>query len=337
MVGKKPKQEVQIEATTPAETPVPDKIPQKIPEPKKPVDLFDAPTIVEETKPVDNFFVAETKPEVIPTKVEEKPKFEPPKTNDNPMSVWNVGNSFNLDEEEVNGKEIYTIYGLKGQGKTSLAFSFPGTIACLSFDHKSAMIKSTMYNNDSRIKVFNAIKFQNDSTPGQTLESAEITFKYVTYLLKELAKIQPDWIVVDGIEVLQQIAEMVMRSRNNLMPYQGIANPNIWKERRLYIRQVHRMAVEACKKGVIYTTYTDKDELIENGTLLTKKNVPKWVDAIMMETDDVIHIEASSDKSGGRKFTATVESSKTGLPTGKVFDVTDAGISVIWKEKKVKQ
>jgi hypothetical protein len=319
--------------------PIPEKVPEKVPEPKKPLDLFN-----ESVKPTEKIPAEEStdlfsaiKPEIVHTTKSEITSVQTPNIESEQMSNWNIGNNFNLDEEEVSGKQITTIYGLKGNGKTSLAFSFPGTIACLSFDHKSAMIKANMFDNDKRIKVYNAIKYQNESSPAQTLESSEITFKYVSYLLSELNKAKPDWIVIDGIEVLQQICEMVMRSRNNIMPYQGIANPNIWKERRLYIRQVHRQAVEACKMGVIYTTYTDKDELIENGTLLTKKTIPKWVDAIMTETDDVIHIEASSDKNGGRKFVATVESSKTGLPTGKSFDVTDSGISVIWAEKKVKK
>jgi phosphoenolpyruvate synthase/pyruvate phosphate dikinase len=37
------------------------------------------------------------------------------------------------EEQSVPAKEVYLIFGDKGEGKTTVAFSFPGEILCLSF------------------------------------------------------------------------------------------------------------------------------------------------------------------------------------------------------------
>ena len=217
--------------------------------------------------------------------------------------------------EEPTPKEVYLIYGHKGHGKTYLAMTFPGTIVILSFDRKSALVKAQHFRGQKRIKVFDVVKYLDYSTPERWLETAEKTFRYLNALLDYIAeKIQPDWIVIDGAEIFQQICEMTMRYRNNLMPFQGVKNLNLWKERRLYIRQIHNKALSIAKKGLIYTTYVDKDEIVIDGELVAKKDVPRWIDAIMYETDTVIRVRSiaadGAEGLGGRKFIAIVESSK---------------------------
>ena len=141
----------------------------------------------------------------------------------------------------------------------------------------------------------------------------------------------PDWIVIDGSDVLQQICEMTMRYRNNLMPYQGISNRNLWKERKTNIRQIHESAIGTAKKGVIYTAYTKEKEIVVEGETISRIDIPQWIEAIMLETDTVIKVTSEQDKIG-RKFIATVESSKTGLQTGKQLDITDKGIKELVKK-----
>lgn len=99
----------------------------------------------------------------------------------------------------------------------------------------------------------------------------------------------------------------------------------------MYIRQIHHKALKTAKKGLIYTCYTDKDEIVKDGEFVTKKDVPRWVDCIMYETDCVVKVEANRDKTGQR-FHATVESSKARLPTGVRKDVTDVGIKAFFEE-----
>lgn len=243
-----------------------------------------------------------------------------------------IPDEFTIEEETGPAKTVFTIYGLKGAGKTSTAFSLGGSIACLSFDHKSASIKDQLKNPG--IHVYDAVKYLNDSSAEYMLQSAETNFRYINFLLHELEKNpekygydgKPDYIVIDGLEILQQICEMVMRYRNNIGPFQGFPNLNLWKQRRLFMREVHRKALHACQKGVVYTTYTDKDELIQDGTMVTKRDVPKWTDAILYETDVVVKVESGNEKNG-LQFYAMIESSK--IPTyktGERKNITSKGL-----------
>lgn len=275
----------------------------------------------------------EKKPEEKPI---EKPPEEKPAKVPSPLAKKEPaveGAELELAEAKGTAKSTLMDYGLKGSGKTYLAFSFPGKIACLSFDKKSLPIKQYSFNNDERIRVFDAIALMDYSSPEAWTESADKSFKRLNILIDKIAEWEPDWIVIDGSEILQQICEMTMRYRNNLMAFQGIANRNIWKERRMYIRQIHNKCFEAAKKGVIYTTYTSKDEIIKEGEFVTKDDVPKWVDCILWETDVVIKIRSVQEKSG-RKFYATIESSKhPPFITGKEVDITNKGVGALIEER----
>ncbi|MFQ6084589.1 MAG: hypothetical protein ACE5WD_14715 [Candidatus Aminicenantia bacterium] len=209
-------------------------------------------------------------------------------------------------------------------GKTTLALTFPGTIAALSFDKKTMMPKMNYFNGDKRIKVFNAVKYYSRETDEKN-KSAEETYHYVLKILEELKEKQPDWVLIDGIEIFQKIAEGVMRHHHNLTPYQGVSNRNIWKERRDVIAKVHDEAIKASKRGVIYTTYTTHEEIVEEGTVVTKLEIPRYIDKVMWETDFVLNIKNNYDpKSKKTAFILRVVSSKDDkkMKTGTVVDVT---------------
>ena len=228
-------------------------------------------------------------------------------------------------------KTVYAIYAKKGEGKTTLALSFPGKIACLSFDRKTVQVWEEMYKRAPRIVVFDAIRYLNKTTAVEWLKTANETLKYCNVLLEgDIRKFEPDWILIDGTEIFTQLCEMVMRFRNGLQPFQGIANRNLWKERRMLIDQLHNKCIEIAKQGVIYTTYTQKDEIIKDGQFIVKKDVPKWLDVIMYYTDVLIRTRSGPGKQGGWVFTATVENSKTKkMRTGKRVNITNGGYKTI--------
>ena len=233
-----------------------------------------------------------------------------------------TANNYKFEEDIADYKEIYTIYGDKGSGKTTFAMSFPGTIAVLSFDHKSSLIKRNMYKNDQRIKVYDAAKYYDEDV-SNCLISAKLTYENCCHLLKDIKdKINPDYVLIDGFEIFSKIAENVMRFNNKISPFGGIVNQNVWKERRLYIRELHKLSREAAKKGVIYTTYTDKEEIIEDGSVKTRKNIPRWVDVVLWETDCLIHTFNDS-KDGKAKFCIEVMNNKLNneFKTGEIKEV----------------
>ena len=269
-----------------------------------------------------------------PKPVEPKPvgpKPIEPKPEPKPIPVAKVVEEFDLSPAQPGGKHIIMIFGLKGGGKTSLAFSFPETHGCISFDNKSLPIAEQTGKNE-KIFVFDGSRYMDKTSAEAWLESADKTWRYLNKLLDSIPKDKiPDWMVVDGGEIFHQVAEMVMRYRNNLMPFQGISNKNIWKERRMYIDQLLRKCLSKSKKGVIWTSYIDKDEVVQDGDFITKVDVPRWIDAVMTETDVVIKVERATDKTG-QKFFATIESSKWKvLPESAKTDVTGDGIKKLAK------
>ncbi|MBU2613811.1 AAA family ATPase [Patescibacteria group bacterium] len=264
--------------------------------------------------------------------VEEKPTVEEPKVKPIPQEVKVIpkAKSKGIQEATGLGKDVYTIFGEKGRGKTRLAFSFPGKIACLSFDKKSINIKVNEFDDNPRIKVYDVLGVVDYSTPVEWLESSDTAFRELQTLIDSTIKnFEPDWIVIDGSEIFQQMCEMVMRFRNNLGAFQGIANKNIWKERKLYMKQIHKKCLDVVKYGLIYTTYVDIKEIIKDGEIVSKTEHPKWADIVLFETDITLRVDSEQDKSG-RKFKATVWDSKTkNIKTGMEKDITGKGIEVL--------
>jgi len=245
--------------------------------------------------------------------------------------------SYEDAEEEDIGKLVFSIYGLKGAGKTSVAYGIPEEgekVVVFSYDHKSKMPLAFPFLKDKiKAKVLNAVKPLDKSSKELYLLTSEVTYEYNLFLLKKVEEIEePDWIVFDGTEVLSNILEMVMRKRNNLLPYQGIGNPNIWKERKQYIDDIHSKAMAIAKRGVIYTMYTEKDEIIKDGEVIRRKDVPKWIGSIMLETDVVIKTESEFEQ-GKKKYYAVIESSKIPTFPEGIYDVTGRRlIDVLRKE-----
>jgi len=228
-------------------------------------------------------------------------------------------------------RQTFMIYGEKGDGKTVLAFSYPGKIACLSFDRKSMPIKINFYKDSDRITVYDGIRYLNKTSPEAWLESAVLSFKYVNGLLEKIRKEEPDWIVIDGLEILvRDICEMTMRCRNNIQPFAGV-ELNLWKERNMYVDQIHETCLAIAKKGVIYTAYVDtKAVKIEKGKVVESTRQPKWAANVKYQVGNVIRVYAEDDPDIGRRFWAIVESSKSkGLRTGVRVDVTNGGIKKV--------
>jgi len=240
---------------------------------------------------------------------------------------------FSFDDEDddgLNGITVFSVYGLKNDGKTVICYGIPENgerVLVISFDHMSGAATKLPFitNAGLEFKIKDGLKFMDRSTLETLQETSDISYGYLLFLLAEAKKqFNPDWIIFDGTEVLNTILEQVMRLRNKLMPYQGISNLNVWKERKQYIDDIHAKAVKCANKGVIYTMYTDQHEVVDKeGQVLRKKDIPKWIGSVMRETHIVIKGDAVFEK-GSRHYYAIVEGSKKPdmFPDGK-YDVTN--------------
>lgn len=297
---------------------------------------------IKEEKPEKKEEVKEPVKEEKPVKKEEKKSVVTKAKQEKKEKPSNVVNDLPdigeiVEEDEDSGNEVYLIFGEKGSGKTVTAMSFEGELVVLSFDKKSTRVKSNWYDNDKRIHVFNVVKYLDYEDQKTITESSAKTYAYILKVLEHARdNIKPDWVIIDGAELFSQVCEMTMRYRHGLLAFQGVSNLNLWKERGMLIRKVHNMALDIAKRGIIYTTYTDYDEIVYEGELITKKQVPKWIDVLIFETDYVLKTESHDN---GKKFIVKVVTSKNDkvLKTGSVYDVTDGRFWDVVREKEVKE
>jgi hypothetical protein len=319
----------------PVETPKPEPEPAKV-EPPEPVKLtFSKPESDEEI---------EKKPSPLPKAPSATPIFFKKKADDEELD---------LSATRALIKMVVMIYGYKGEGKTSLGQTFGESQIALSFDQKTEQVRQHSKYKDN-ILVFDGTRYLDKSSPDVWLESSERSWRYINKLLDRIPDVDvakdasplviktdgayreyvsgnPDWVMIDAGEVFETVAEMVMRSRNSIQAFEGFANKNLWKERRMYIDQLLRKCLRKAAKGVIWTSYVQKDEIVENGEFMVKKDVPKWIDAVLRETDVVIRVERATGKVG-QSFFATVESSKWDkIPESRKVDITGKGVEVLAK------
>ena len=251
---------------------------------------------------------------------------------------------FDLSPDLSRGKLIITTHGEKGAGKTTGIFlittgrigGFPsGKTNVISFDNKTKITKEQYFPTDD-ITVWNG-KLHYREDPDICTKSGMISYKYIQKLLLSWKADQPDWIVFDGFTIMSVILEMAMRFKHGLQPSQGIANLNVWKDRARFIQDLHNLACKVAKYGVAYTTYSEKNEIVEAGTTISKTDVPKYIDVIMQETDVVLHSTKARGKDGDL-FYLRVESTKfkqyvdmngnpipiatTTLGQGRTFDIS---------------
>ena len=242
---------------------------------------------------------------------------------------------FDFSPDTSRGKLVITSHGGKGDGKTYGIYcittgrlgGFPaGKTNVISFDNKSKITKEQWFNNDD-ITVWNGKEHYRED-PTLCTKSGMISYKYIQKLIQSWKTNPPDWIVFDGFTIMAVILEMAMRFQHGLMPSQGIANLNVWKDRARFIQDLHNLAVKTAKYGIAYTTYSEKDEIVEAGTVISKADVPKYIDVVMQETDVVLKASKAKGKDGDL-FYIKVETTKfrqyadmDGKPMPYVKDVT---------------
>jgi len=268
------------------------------------------------------------------TSVPDKPSPKPePKEEAPPVSSFFDDEEFDTSPDESVGKVVFVVYGKKGHGKTYFSLKMPGKISALSFDRKTQRI-ARLPEFRSRVVVYDAIKYYDRSNSDKQLETASKSWKYIQKCLERIEVVdKPDWTLIDGGEIAEKMFEMVMRNENNLRPYQGISNFNLWKRRNEIISQLLTKAVEISKYGVIWTSYVTTDGIKADGDWVVLDEVPKWIEKVLYETDVVARVFRKTTKNGQR-YSAVVESSK--IPEVKdtpVLDVTNDGIMKVLPEK----
>lgn len=235
---------------------------------------------------------------------------------------------------------IYTFYGEKGSGKTWNAYALiqeGETAFVLSFDEQSEIVRRESFP-DKNITVYDVMikprwDLQRTSFGLEPMESVD-NCRYNAQKLLELLynmKEQYDYIIIDGLTVMERLGESLMRSKHSISFIDNFSNLNWWKERNAFMNAILSEAKKHSKKGVIYTVYaTTKRIKDKNGVELTSYDVPNYQEDAMMMTTAVMKVESYTDvevenkrRKETRKFRLIVESSKVNsIPTGAIFDTT---------------
>jgi len=252
---------------------------------------------------------------------------------------------FDFTPDNSQGKVVITIHGPKNAGKSTIAFLIAtgrlggfrsGRTLAVSFDDKTKTTYDQFFKGEA-IDVHDGTKYYSEDPLAKT-KSGYMSYLYLQKLFEHEAqtKNKYDWIFFDGLTVLSEMLEMSMRYINGLKPTQGFANRNIWKDRGSMLRTLHNLAAKMANIGVIYSTYSEKDEIIKDGETVTKEDIPKYIDVVMIKTDVVLKATKGKGKTGNMFF-ATVEGTKfkqyydhgvllpitdRTLKEGVVFDVT---------------
>ena len=221
-----------------------------------------------------------------------------------------------------NYKLTYTIFGEKGSGKTTLAFSaFKGQKFCFSLDRKAERIKEYFFNNSSDITIANTISNYIRTTEEMT-QSARVTYQKILEEIKN-SREKYDWIIIDGLEKLGEICEMTMRNEYKLSPFQGIPQTSYWKLRKVLLSSLHQNALDAANKGVIYTTFSKVEDIyIEDGQVIERREMPKYFDMIEEETDVLLKTFMKMSKDDTRFFLRVSTSKLPRYKTGSIIDFT---------------
>lgn len=247
-----------------------------------------------------------------------------------------------FNEDNTPQRIVITIMGDKGVGKTFSALGFVRstsnkTCLAISYDNKTKRVRDEMYDKDLRIHVLNGNKYLNDAQQDQITESSAVCLNYVQQALRWAeVELRPDWVMHDCCDGLEYLCEMKMRYNHGLDMAQGFKTLTWWKERKANIRAVHRASLTAARVGVIYTVYTELENIVDQYGVTAeregKEKVPRWIDVVMTETDIAIEI-VQRYNSTLRRMThqAIIRSNKLSktfpeIKTGTIIDVSNGGL-----------
>ncbi len=244
----------------------------------------------------------------------------------------------NIQETQSKEKRIIVLYGQKGVGKTYNCYSLiplKSKVLVISFDGMSQIIAERQEFKDIQFKVVNVEQkprfiLQDTGTSIQAIESVENSF----YNLQQIFRLflnsknnEYDFVIIDGFNIAQKIAEAYMRYNHKLRFTDNFANLNLWKERNAVLNAILKEALRISKKGLIYTLYTKSEIEIIDGVIIKQSVKPNYVEDVMTMSDIVIKIETKlqhTKNSNNISYYMIVETAKKeNVKIGVKIDITN--------------
>lgn len=190
-----------------------------------------------------------------------------------------------------------TIYGAKGSSKTMLSTyialaSSKGKILIITFETTATRntIDQFFDKFKDRIDVLSLDRLFDFNDSDEMLKTMSVAVDTILDELRTAEQNPYSWVILEGLQELNQVAEGKMRYMNQLTAYQGVKNRNLWKERKLYLTQIYKAMHRASKNGVIFTS---QEVTIEDEDGNRKE--PAWYGIIKEQTDITIETRKKVD------------------------------------------
>ena len=211
----------------------------------------------------------------------------------------------------------FLIYGHeKGVGKTFNTFkTFPGSILCLSYDGQSEIILYEMAKRDpsmlDRIKVIDFYAWEDPRVTESSLQGDARTIEnskcVIETTLKLANAVKADWIMIDGVPMLNQRVNEYVRAVRGITNLQQplIGNDLIgWQARGKFYDDLLRAMLKNSYIGPLATTYA---KTIASEVFKKESKTPEWKSWFEWSLRNIIYLE--KDKAE-RRFYAVLESLK---------------------------
>ena len=235
-------------------------------------------------------------------------------------------------------KVVITVFAYKGDSKTYSSFSIPAKndkVLAISFDGMTRIIAEQFFAGQD-ITVYDAIDSVKRPLYPLKMNGGKVTVEQSTEngsanmmnLLKfayEMPDNTYDFIIADGMNLCEKLAEAVMRY-NHGVKFNAGCEWNWWDERNSIVNGLHSLFLNKAKKGVIYTVYPmNNDTLIEGERVINRSEVPKWAGDLLYQTLILLRMTKRYNKADNKNhYYARVETSKLKkVPSGVEYDITD--------------
>lgn len=220
-------------------------------------------------------------------------------------------------------------FGEKGSGKSTSALSVSGNVLAITLEKRGNLTRpwARLFNYNPRIQIFGFSEYIERTAKGNFRDTSNEVYLQIVNLLKRASELERkfDWVIIDGLQALNKVAEQRMRALNNQGAFVKFNNLSLWGERSMYFENVGlQLPTHVASKGV----YLTSQNVLQRAAFLTADQKaqgmtdedipvkePKWKDKIKDDIDAVIYheIKENQSKSGSKMvYKALVSTNKLG-------------------------
>lgn len=229
-------------------------------------------------------------------------------------------------------------FGDKGAGKTTTAMSVSGNVLAITFENRANLTLpwSKFFKYNPRFQIFSFAEHIDRTHKGTYRDTSNESYLQIVNLMNRARALEQkfDWVIIDGLQAGQKLAEQRMRSVNNEGAFSRFKNLSLWGERSMYFENVvMQLSSQVASKGVYLTSQNVLQKAMflteeQKGAGKTEEDIPvkepKWKDKIKDDVHAVIYHTIQSKDMGkvGKEMHYKAEVSTNKLGSTGAYDLT---------------